>query len=301
MQIDRLIQIIFLLLRHENITAKQLAEELHVSTRTIYRDINTLSITGIPITSQKGYRGGLSLLEGFSLDKSYFTKEEQGNIIQALQILKSSNYPDADKTLNKVAGLFSHTLQSEWLEIDFSYWGSPEKERLHMTALERAVINKYVITFTYCNSELTVTEQTVEPLKLVFKSHSWYLIAFSRRRQDIRTYKLSRIRDLQITDQLFDRQLPADFSLTPAYREEYDIPLFKLHFSEKIAYKVYDEFQEKYITKLEDGTLEVNFRFQLSDWTFLYLLSFGEYVEIVAPVEARMLMKEKARKILAMY
>lgn len=301
MQIDRLIQIIFLLLRHENITAKQLAEELHVSTRTIYRDINTLSIAGIPITSQKGYRGGLSLLEGFSLDKSYFTKEEQGNIIQALQILKSSNYPDADKTLNKVAGLFSHTLQSEWLEIDFSYWGSPEKERLHMTALERAVINKYVITFTYCNSELTVTEQTVEPLKLVFKSHSWYLIAFSRRRQKIRTYKLSRIRDLQITDQLFDRQLPADFSLTPAYREEYDIPLFKLHFSEKIAYKVYDEFQEKYITKLEDGTLEVNFRFQLSDWTFLYLLSFGEYVEIVAPVEARMLMKEKARKILAMY
>ena len=301
MQIDRLIQIIFLLLRHENITAKQLAEELHVSTRTIYRDINTLSIAGIPITSQKGYRGGLSLLEGFSLDKSYFTKEEQGNIIQALQILKSSNYPDADKTLNKVAGLFSHTLQSDWLEIDFSYWGSPEKERLHMTALERAVINKYVITFTYCNSELTVTEQTVEPLKLVFKSHSWYLIAFSRRRQDIRTYKLSRIRDLQITDQLFDRQLPADFSLTPAYREEYDIPLFKPHFSEKIAYKVYDEFQEKYITKLEDGTLEVNFRFQLSDWTFLYLLSFGEYVEIVAPVEARMLMKEKARKILAMY
>lgn len=301
MQIDRLIQIIFLLLRHENITAKQLAEELHVSTRTIYRDINTLSIAGIPITSQKGYRGGLSLLEGFSLDKSYFTKEEQGNIIQALQILKSSNYPDADKTLNKVAGLFSHTLQSEWLEIDFSYWGSPEKERLHMTALERAVINKYVITFTYCNSEMTVTEQTVEPLKLVFKSHSWYLIAFSRRREEIRTYKLSRIRDLQITDQLFDRQLPADFSLTPAYKEEYDIPLFKLHFSEKIAYKVYDEFQEKYITKLEDGTLEVNFRFQLSDWTFLYLLSFGEYVEIVAPVEARLLMKEKARKILAMY
>ena len=301
MQIDRLIQIIFLLLRHENITAKQLAQDLGVSTRTIYRDINTLSIAGIPITSQKGYGGGLSLLEGFALDKSYFTQEEQSNIIQALQILKSSHYPDADRTLNKVAGLFSHTLQSDWLEIDFSYWGSPEKERLHMTALERAVINKYVITFTYCNSELTVTEQTVEPLKLVFKSHSWYLIAFSRRRKEIRTYKLSRIRNLQITDQLFDRTLPADFSLTPAYQEEYNIPLFKLRFSEKIAYKVYDEFQEEYIKKLEDGTLEVSFRYQLSDWTFLYLLSFGEYVEIIEPVEARMLLKEKAQKILALY
>ena len=299
--IDRLIQIIFLLLRHENITAKQLAQELGVSTRTIYRDINTLSIAGIPITSQKGYGGGLSLLEGFALDKSYFTQEEQSNIIQALQILKSSHYPDADRTLNKVAGLFSHTLQSDWLEIDFSYWGSPEKERRNMTALERAVINKYVIKFTYYNSELTITEQTVEPLKLLFKSHSWYLIAFSRRRKEIRTYKLSRIRNLQITDQLFDRTLPADFSLTPAYQEEYNIPLFKLRFSEKIAYKVYDEFQEEYIKKLEDGTLEVSFRYQLSDWTFLYLLSFGEYVEIIEPVEARMLLKEKAQKILALY
>ena len=74
MQIDRLIQIIFLLLSHENITAKRLAKELGVSTRTIYRDINILSAAGVPIISQKGYGGGISLLEGFSLDKSYFTQ-----------------------------------------------------------------------------------------------------------------------------------------------------------------------------------------------------------------------------------
>lgn len=301
MQIDRLIQIVFLLLRHENITAKQLAEELCVSTRTIYRDINILSVAGIPITSQKGFGGGLSLLQGFSLDKSYFTQEEQNNIVQALQILKSSNYPDADKSLNKVAGLFSHNLQAEWLEIDFSYWGSPEKERNNITALERAIINKYVITFTYFNAELTVTHQTVEPLKLVFKSHSWYLVAYSENKKDIRTFKMSRIRELQITNQLFERELPKDFSITPVYKEEYNTPVFILHFSEKIAYKVYDEFQEKYIKKLDDGTLEVTFRYQLSDWTFLYLLSFGEYVEIIEPVEARNILKEKAKKIFSMY
>ena len=301
MQIDRLIQIVFLLLRHENITAKQLAEELCVSTRTIYWDINILSVAGIPITSQKGFGGGLSLLQGFSLDKSYFTQEEQNNIVQALQILKSSNYPDADKSLNKVAGLFSHNLQSEWLEIDFSYWGSPEKERNNITALERAIINKYVITFTYFNAELTVTHQTVEPLKLVFKSHSWYLVAYSENKKDIRTFKMSRIRELQITNQLFERELPKDFSITPVYKEEYNTPVFILHFSEKIAYKVYDEFQEKYIKKLDDGTLEVTFRYQLSDWTFLYLLSFGEYVEIIEPVEARNILKEKAKKIFSMY
>lgn len=301
MQIDRLIQIVFLLLSCDSLTAKQLAEELGVSTRTIYRDINILSAAGIPITSQKGYGGGLSLLQGYSLDKSYFTQAEQSNMIQALQILKSSNYPDVGKTLNKVAGLFSHNIQSEWLEIDFSYWGSPEKERDNISALERAIINKYVITFTYYNTELTVTDQTVEPLKLVFKSHAWYLVAWSLHKNDIRTYKMSRIRDLQVTNQLFERVLPHDFSMTPVYREEYNIPMFKLHFSEKIAYKVYDEFQEKDIKKLEDGSLEVSFRYQLSEWTFLYLLSFGEYVEIIEPVEARKILKEKAKKILSMY
>lgn len=301
MQIDRLIQIVFLLLSCDGLTAKQLAEELGVSTRTIYRDINILSAAGVPITSQKGYGGGLSLLQGYSLDKSYFTQAEQSNMIQALQILKSSNYPDVGKTLNKVAGLFSHNIQSEWLEIDFSYWGSPEKERDNISALERAIINKYVITFTYYNTELTVTDQTVEPLKLVFKSHAWYLVAWSVHKNDIRTYKMSRIRDLQVTNQLFERVLTHDFSMTPVYREEYNIPMFKLHFSEKIAYKVYDEFQEKDIKKLEDGTLEVSFRYQLSEWTFLYLLSFGEYVEIIEPVEAREILKEKAKKILSMY
>ena len=301
MQIDRLIQIVFLLLSRNNLTAKQLAEELGVSTRTIYRDINILSVAGIPITSQKGYGGGLSLLQGFSLDKSYFTQAEQSNMIQALQILKSSNYPDADKTLNKVAGLFSHNMQSEWLEIDFSYWGSPEKERVNITALERAIINKYVITFTYFNTELTVTAQTVEPLKLVFKSHAWYLVAWSLHKNDIRTYKMPRIRELQVTNQLFERVLPQDFSITPEYKEEYNIPIFRLHFSEKIAYKVYDEFQEKYIKKLDDGTLEVSFRYQLNEWTFLYLLSFGEYVEIIEPAQAREILKEKVKKILSLY
>ena len=301
MQVDRLIQIVFLLLRRENITAKQLAEELCVSTRTIYRDINILSVAGIPITSQKGYGGGLSLLQGFSLDKSYFTPEEQNNNVQAMQIIKSSNYPGAEKSLNKVAGLFSHNLQSDWLEIDFSYWGSPEKERNNITVLERAIINKYVITFIYFNTELTITNQVVEPLKLMFKSHAWYLVAYSKHKNDIRTFKMSRIRELQITDQLFERELPKDFSITPVYKEEYNVPVFILHFSEKIAYKVYDEFQEKYIKKLDDGTLEVTFRYQLSDWTFLYLLSFGEYVEIIEPVEARTILKEKAEKIFSKY
>lgn len=94
---------------------------------------------------------------------------------------------------------------------------------------------------------------------------------------------------------------PRIFRLPPSRKEECNAHTFILRFSEKIAYKVYDEFQEKYIRKLEDGALEVTFRYQFNNWTFLYLLSFGEYVEIIEPAEARMILKEKARKILSMY
>ena len=94
MQIDRLLQIVFLLLRHEYITARQLAEELNVSTRTIYRDINILFARGhTNYIIKRDITEDCPYCRAFSLDKSYFTQAEQNNIIHALQILKSSNYP----------------------------------------------------------------------------------------------------------------------------------------------------------------------------------------------------------------
>ncbi|NDO67882.1 WYL domain-containing protein [Schaedlerella arabinosiphila] len=131
---------------------------------------------------------------------------------------------------------------------EYGRTGSIGEKKRETMQIDRLIQNKYVITFTYYNSELTVTEQTAEPLKLVFKSHAWYLIAYSRRRKEIRTYKMSRMRELVITSELYDRELPADFSLNPSYKEEYNIPLFKLHFSEKTAYKVYDEFTRNLTT-----------------------------------------------------
>ena len=107
MQIDRLIQIVFLLLRHENITAKQLAEELCVSTRTIYRDINILSVAGIPITSQKGFGGGLSLLQGFSLDKYYFIQEVRSVFLRAI---KNDRWDSVIKAVNESEALLKATL-----------------------------------------------------------------------------------------------------------------------------------------------------------------------------------------------
>ncbi|MGL5435162.1 MAG: helix-turn-helix transcriptional regulator [Lachnospiraceae bacterium] len=84
MQIERLVQMVFYIVNREYVTAKELANYFNVSTRTIYRDVNTLSIAGIPIMSTKGTGGGISLIDGYTIDKSLLSKEEQQNIYQGI-------------------------------------------------------------------------------------------------------------------------------------------------------------------------------------------------------------------------
>lgn len=106
MQIERLVQMVFYIAGREHITAKELAAHFRVSTRTIYRDLNTLSLAGIPIMSAKGTGGGIFLLDGYTIEKPLLSREEQQNILQGLQILQASNYPNAEITLSKIGAVF---------------------------------------------------------------------------------------------------------------------------------------------------------------------------------------------------
>ena len=106
MQIERLVQMVFYIVNREHVTAKELADHFSVSTRTIYRDINTLTLAGIPVTSSKGTGGGISLIDGYTINKSLFSKEEQQNIYQGLQILQASKYPNAETALSKIGSIF---------------------------------------------------------------------------------------------------------------------------------------------------------------------------------------------------
>lgn len=81
MQIERLVQMVFYIVNREHVTAKELADHFSVSTRTIYRDINTLTLAGIPVTSSKGTGGGISLIDGYTINKSLFSKEDRKSVV----------------------------------------------------------------------------------------------------------------------------------------------------------------------------------------------------------------------------
>ena len=301
MQIERLVQMVFYLINHGHVTAKELSDFFNVSTRTIYRDINTLTIAGIPVLSTKGTGGGISLIEGYTIDKSLLSKEEQQSIYQGLQILQAAKYPKAETALSKISAIFRHALEPKWLDIDFSHWGSDEKEKIKISDLQFAILNKHIITFLYFNSELKKSERVIEPLRLAFKSHAWYIIGYCRLKAEIRTFRLSRIKELQIMPEIFERELPADYSLISKCRENCKIPVLKLKFSPEAAYRLYDEFEEDQVCLHDDGYYYVTVQYELNNWTFHYLLSFGKYVEVMEPETARTMLKKRAADIVKLY
>ncbi len=301
MQIERLVQMVFYIVSHRQVTARELSEFFGVSTRTIYRDINTLSIAGIPVITTKGTGGGISLIEGYAIDRSLISREEQQSICQGLQMLQAAKYPDAEMAWHKLTAIFRNASEASWLEVDFSYWGSDDTEKIKISDLQFAIRNKHVITFLYFNSELKKSERTIEPLRLVFKSHAWYIVGYCTKKEEIRTFRLSRIKHLQVLPNLFERELPSDYSLTAACRKPCHVPILKLRFSPEIAHRLYDEFQEDQIHLCKDGSYYVTIPLELNNWAFHYLLSFGKYVEIVEPEEARTMLRERATEIVSIY
>lgn len=291
MQINRLFEIVYILLNQKMTTAKELAEHFEVSSRTILRDIETLSQAGIPIYTTPGKGGGISILDNFILNKTAISDEEQNHILFALQSLGSAEHMEISNVLSKLRLLFDKT-DTNWIEVDFSRWGNtvPDKEKFEL--LKHAIIKKQVISFTYPNSYGEITDRTACPLKLVFKSKAWYLQAYCRLREDYRTFKINRILSLAVLPDSFAGQ-----ELTPPPIVLYGSSLsglvhLTLNFSRHAAYRVYDEFDMQSVTQNKDGTFTVTVDLPDDNWLYGFLLSFGSSVHVIEPESV----KDRLRK-----
>ena len=197
MQESRLFKIVYHLLDKGQATAPALAEKFEVSVRTIYRDIDALSEAGIPIYAEAGRNGGIQLMNDFVLDKAVLSEEEKQEILTALQSINFTKNISSSQTLQKLSAIFN--LSSEnWLEVDFSRWGNKGTENEKFELLKSAVIHQKCVKITYANSYGTISERIVQPLKMSYKSMSWYLKAYCREKQDYRIFKLTRIIDLEV-------------------------------------------------------------------------------------------------------
>ncbi|WP_110926715.1 helix-turn-helix transcriptional regulator [Bacillus massiliglaciei] len=284
MSVNRYFEIIYLLLDRKTVTAKELAEHFEVSTRTIYRDIDALSGAGIPVYATKGKGGGISLLEGYSLNTSLLTNKEQEEILIGLQALAATDFPNADSVLPKLARLFKKEAAS-WIDVDFSPWGSGPKNKQLFSLLREAVTQHAVIRFRYFNAEGEISERRAEPIQLLFKQNAWYLSGFCLSKMDSRVFKISRMRDVTLTGETFiPKTPPAAIEQAEKQMADTSIPI-TLRISSKGAYRVYDEFDDSMITKNEGGSFTIHCRFPAGRWLDQYLLSYGTLLEDIQPAE----------------
>ena len=201
MQINRLLEIVYALLRQKTVTAKELAERFNVSQRTIYRDIDTLSLAGIPVYTEKGKNGGISLLPEFVLSKSILSEQEQNEILSALQGLSYiKTAAETNQVLQKLSSIFNKSA-ANWLEVDFSDWSFRNGQ--FFNDFKTAILERRIVEFDYCSTYGEKTRRRVEPIQLWFKSKSWYVKGFCSIRQDMRLFKLTRVKQLTLTDEYF--------------------------------------------------------------------------------------------------
>lgn len=296
MQMNRLFEIIYLLLNKEAMTAKAFAEHFEVSQRTIYRDVELLSAAGIPIYMTKGKGGGIALMPHFVLNKTVLTDSEKADILSALQAVDAVSLEQTNTAIRKLSSIFG-SRGDEWLEVDFSDWSNGEEEAATFASLKAAILGKKPVAFLYHSGEGSV-RRTVEPLKLCFKGQSWYLYAYCRLREDHRFFKLRRIRELVLLEEHFERTAPAKlFESGKVFQD--DFVTITLKIAKEMAYRVYDEFPNH--EPQPNGSFVVELTMPRGDWVYQYLASFGEHCEVLSPADVRLQIRDKLQKTLACY
>lgn len=295
MKNDRLFQILYILLDKGSVTAPELADRLEISTRTVYRDVEALSMAGIPVFTTPGKGGGISVMPNYAFDKALLSDDEQNQILFAIQSLQATDQP-VGALLSKLGGMFQKQSAS-WIEVDFSRWGLGRVDSEKFDTLKTAILEKRVLDILYCNTLGDTSRRNVLPFKLIFKDKSWYLQAFCEKADDYRLFKINRIAELAVTDrsftQVFEDAPPVEIE-TAAYA--YFVPI-RLKFSPSVAFRVFDEFDRKQIEKRPDGSMLVTAEFPPDNWVIGYLLSFGTGVEVLAPPEIRRQLADYAKSI----
>ncbi len=294
---NRLFEIVYILIQKRKITAKELTDKFEVSTRTIYRDIETLSMANIPIYASKGKDGGIGLLDEYVLNKTILSEEEQNQILFALQGMKKLGKQDEKDILEKLSTLFNKKID-DWIRIDFSNWSKNNAQEKRFDMIKSAILNKELIEFTYYNSNGEESKRIVEPLQIWFKDKAWYLVSYCKLKEDYRVFKVARIKEIKVLEEHFERELPRK---KKEERYNFKSVLLKLEISKEMAYRVYDEFENEEISKNEDGNFIVNVEYPENEWVYGYILSFGEYAKVLKPNYAKTIIKNKLQKTLKNY
>lgn len=286
MKIDRLIGILSVLLQKEKTTAPELAERFEVSKRTINRDIEDLCRAGIPIRTAQGIGGGISIMDGYRMDRTILTSKDMQMILAGLRSLDSvSGSSYYGQLMEKIqAGSSEFITGRDSILIDLSSWYRDSlAPKIEM--IQDAIADRRLIKFQYY-APSGESERTVEPYYLVFRWSSWYLWAWCLKRKDFRLFKLNRMDGVQITEKNFECR----DAIMPDLSNEKIFPggiKVKALFEADQKWRLVEEFGTSCFTENEDGRLLFTADYTDMENLITWILTFGDKAEVIEPEEVR--------------
>lgn len=300
MRVDRLIGILSILLQKEKVTAPDLAEQFEVSRRTINRDIEELCKAGIPIVTTQGQGGGISIMDGYRMERTLFTTKEMQDILAGLRSLDSVNgtnrYLQLMEKLSADSSDFMTGNQSVLIDLSSWYQNALASK---IEIIRDAIDCKRDLTFAYY-SPRGESKRQIEPYYLIFKWANWYVWGWCSMRQDFRLFKLNRMEELALGETTFEgRHCPLpDLSDNKVFSGGIEIQAL---FQPEYKWKLIEEYGPYCYTEQEDGRLLFQSHFTNRDYLITWLFSFRDGVELVSPEEIRTEIKTVIERMRAIY
>lgn len=300
MKIDRQIGILSMLLQRNTLTAPYLADRFEVSRRTINRDIEDLCKAGIPIVTKQGANGGISIMENYKLDKTLFTHGEIQDILAGLRSLDSVNQTNYyGKLMEKLSvGSSDFMVGNQSVLINLSSWNKGSlapKIELIRTAIDKCK----ELEFIYYSSK-GESVRCIEPYYLIFQWTSWYVWGWCKKREDFRLFKLDRMDNIQISEQMFlKKQAPMpDLSNERVFPGGIKVEAL---FDPECKWKLVEEFGSGSFVEQEDGKLLFQADYTDKDYLVTWLMSFRDKVELLEPEEIRAEIRNSIERMKKMY
>ena len=300
MKIDRLIGILSILLQEEKTTAPELAEKFEVSRRTINRDIEDLCKAGIPIRTAQGTGGGISIMDGYCIDRTILTSKDMQMILAGLRGLDSVSgkryYGQLMEKIQTGSSEFISGRDSMLIDLSSWYRGSLAPK---IEVIQSAIENRRIIRFKYY-APFGESNRRVEPYYLVFQWSSWYVWGWCLERKDYRLFKLNRMDCVVETDCGFlCREVPMpDLSNEKIFPGGINV---KALFTPNMKWRLVEEFGPNCFTETDDGRLLFSADYTDMDNLVTWLMTFGAKVEVLEPEEVRDIIRRNAEEILKIY
>ena len=312
MRADRLVATLLVLQARGRVTAAELADELEVSVKTARRDLDALSIAGIPVYSQPGRGGGWQLIGGARTDLSGLTASEAKTLFM-IAGPSSTATPQAKAALRKLVQALPETFRADAeaaaaaIVLDPAGWGSVAAPRpAHLEVLQRAVVDGVQVRLAYADRQRSETERTVHPLGLVEKGAVWYLVAGTD--AGLRTFRVNRVRGVTVTTDAVER--PADFDLADVWRNVVDTIEARRTTSRAVLRVppwavggLRGQFGPTVVVRgeLADGRMEVEVGAPAVGAIAERLAGWGAMIEVIDPPEVRDRLRQLGEELVATY